>query len=72
MIDVMSSEDYLSSYPANALLPDFVIQKLASEIPSFNRPATFQEYADYFNNLHVSKAAKRPMIEMIKIVGDKK
>lgn len=55
MIDVMDPKTYLSAYPARYPLPTWVISKLANEMPSFNRPATFKEYCDYFNALNASK-----------------
>ena len=71
MIDVMEANDYLESYPATALLPEFVINKLAAELRPFNRPATFMEYADYFNKLNASKMVNKPLQNMVQIVGDK-
>ena len=70
MIDVMSMNDYLALYPANAKLPDFVINKMAMENQVFNRPATFQEYADYFNQLNASKLNNSQPNQMVRIVGD--
>lgn len=72
MIDVMSAEDYLAAYPSNALLPEWAIQKLATEIHPFNYPASFQDYAAYFNKLNASKSPMKPVNQMVRIVGDKK
>lgn len=68
MIDVIEYEDYMASYPANALLPQFVIGKMATEINPFNRPASFEEYANYFNNINASKANNEVKNIMIKRV----
>lgn len=57
IIDAMEPDDYLSAYPANAPLPDFVINKLAEELKPFAQPATFQQYADYFNQMNASRGA---------------
>lgn len=70
MIDVMSMEDYLSVFPATAMLPAFVINKMAQEAHPFNRPATFDEYAAYFNQLNASKVKNNtPLNIMVKVVG---
>lgn len=68
MIDVMSAEDYLDAYPANALLPQFVITKLAEEMHPFNQPMAFGAYADYFNKLNASKGTKIAHPSMVKVV----
>ena len=68
MIDAMEPNDYLSAYPANALLPEFVINKLAEELRPFAQPATFQQYADYFNNLNTSKGTTIAHPSMVKVV----
>lgn len=49
MMDVMDAKDYLNMYPGKYRLPDFVINKLAEELHPFNHPASFEEYANYFN-----------------------
>ena len=52
MMDLMEPNDYLSSYPANCRLPEFVIYKLSQDIKPFgNTNATFIQYYEYFNNL---------------------
>ena len=71
MIDVMSADDYIASYPANALLPPFVINKLAEEMHPFNQPATFDMYANYFNQLNASKGTKIAHPSMVKVVDIK-
>jgi hypothetical protein len=68
MIDAMDAEDLLATYPANAYLPDFVINKLAEELHPFNRPASFQEYAEYFNRLNQSKGTTILHPSMVKVV----
>ena len=68
MIDAMNPEDYLSAYPANALLPEFVINKLAEEMRPFQQPVSFQQYADYFNKLNASKGTTIAHPEMVKVV----
>lgn len=68
MIDAMDPNDYLAAYPANALLPEFVINKLAEEMNPFNRPATFQQYAKYFNDLNASKGTVIAHPSMVKVV----
>ena len=68
MIDAMEPNDYLAAYPANALLPEFVINKLAEEMKPFAQPATFQQYADYFNKLNASKGTVIAHPSMVKVV----
>ena len=51
MMDLMEPMDYIRSYPGNLLLPQFVINKLAMDLHPFQNGATFQQYAEYFNNL---------------------
>ena len=68
MIDAMNPEDYLAAYPGNALLPEFVINKLAEEMKPFQQPATFQQYADYFNKLNAAKGTAIAHPEMVKVV----
>jgi hypothetical protein len=71
-IDVMSYDDYMAMYPANALLPEFVIQKMAREVPSLGGPASFQEYANYFNAINASKAnnVKQTMVNIVRPTQD--
>ena len=71
MIDAMEANDYLSAYPANALLPEFVINKLAEELRPFAYQATFQQYAEYFNQLNRSKGTVRAHPDMVKVVDRK-
>jgi len=68
MIDAMNPEDYLSAYPANALLPEFVINKLAEEMKPFQQPVSFQQYAEYFNKLNAAKGTTIAHPEMVKVV----
>lgn len=68
MMDLMEPMDYLNVYPANLLLPEFVINKLAEQLNPFgNNRATFQQYAQYFNNIVASKANNNvvPMIKKV-------
>lgn len=68
MIDAMNPEDYLAAYPANALLPEFVINKLAEEMRPFAQPASFQQYAEHFNKLNASKGTTIVHPSMVKVV----
>ena len=68
MIDAMEPDDYLAAYPANALLPEFVINKLAEEMKPFPYQATFQQYAEYFNKLNASKGTVIAHPSMVKVV----
>ena len=68
MIDAMEPNDYLAAYPANALLPEFVINKLANEMRPFAFQATFQQYAEYFNGLNASKGTVIAHPDMVKVV----
>lgn len=69
MMDVMEPNDYLNYYPGNYELPMFVINKLAEDLHPFNYPATFEEYADYFNRLNRSKLdINKPLKEMVEII----
>ena len=68
MIDCMFAKDFLAAYPANYMLPDFVINKLAEDINPFNgRPATFIEYKQFFNNLNASKAQQQSKVQMMEV-----
>jgi len=68
MIDVMDPDVYLSLYPANYMLPDFVINKLAEELNPFNgQPATFEQYREYFNKLNASKIAQQPKVQLMEV-----
>ena len=55
MMGVMEPDVFLSSYPGNYELPDWVINKLAEELRPFNHPATFEQYRIYFNRLNAEK-----------------
>lgn len=65
--NIMEAKTYLDLYPANQLLPQGVINKLAEDLHPFNRPATFQEYEQYFNTLNAQKMTNK--IDMVKVVG---
>lgn len=49
VFNIMTANDFLNSYPGNYNLIPFTINKLAAELRPFNRPATWDEYAQYFN-----------------------
>ena len=68
--NLMDFNTYINMYPGQYMLPPFVINKMADECNQFNRPATYAEYEQYFNNLNASKI--RNKINMVSIVGDKK
>lgn len=74
MLDVMDADVYLSLFPANYTLPDWVIQKLAIDLHPFATPATFEQYRDYFNQINASKATakKIPLIRLVDKEGDAK
>ena len=67
MMDLMEPMDYIASYPPTALLPQFVINKLAEDLRPFDFPATFQQYADYFNNM-VRQSKEIPEVVLAKRV----
>ena len=67
MMDLMEPMDYIASYPPKALLQQFVINKLAEDLKPFNFPATFQQYADYFNNM-VRQSKEIPEVVLAKRV----
>jgi hypothetical protein len=67
MMDLMDPEDYISMYPSNQPLPNFVINKLAVQLHPFNRPATYEEYVSYFNNMNANKIPKE-MKNMVTLV----
>ena len=49
MMDVMSANDFLNSYPPNTNLYPFVVNKLAAELRPYGRnQASFQQYAEFF------------------------
>jgi hypothetical protein len=68
MMDLMEPMVYISMYPSNQPLPNFVINKLAEEVRPFNRPATYEEYVAYFNNLNAQQQKSRPQVNMVKLV----
>ena len=68
MIDVMEYEDFMASYPANAILPEFVIYKMSQEFPMAH--ATFADYVNYFNSINAAKTTQqRPKVNMVNIVS---
>lgn len=67
MMNMLLPYDYLNLYPGNVLLPQFVINKLAEDLHPFNYPATFDQYAAYFNELNAAKC-KPNKVNMVKIV----
>lgn len=60
LLDLMDPMDYINSYPSNMRLPQWVISKLAMELP-MNRQATFTEYENYFNQMNMSKDKQEPI-----------
>lgn len=66
MMDIMDPQVYMSMYPANQPLPQWVIFKLAEDFKPFPYPASFAEYEAYFNNMNASKMQQK--IEMVKVV----
>lgn len=68
IMGIMEANDFINAYPANYPLPEFVINKLAEELRPFQYPATFEQYADYFNKLNASKEQQRQMVNMVRLV----
>lgn len=68
MLNIMSAQDYLASYPGQYALPEFVINKLAVELRPFTTPMPFEAYAEYFNNLNASKLRKQEAPQMMNMV----
>lgn len=69
MMDLMEPADYLATYPPTLALPEFVINKLAMELKPFGDiPATYQQYAEYFNKLIASGINKAKQIIITKKV----
>ena len=69
MMDLISPDDYLKSYPSTCALPAFVINKLNMELRPFgNAMCSFEQYANYFNN-KVREYAGGVNINPIKIVN---
>ena len=67
MMDLMEPMDYIKSYPGNLMLPPFVINKLATELHPFDGPATFQQYADYFNKLVAENMSGTQMVAIKRV-----
>ena len=70
LMNVMDPDVFLSTYPANYMLPDIVVNKLAEDLHPFNYPATFDQYRDYFNKLNASKANHRQTVMMTRPVDN--
>ena len=58
MMDIMSAEDYLASFPGQYQLPDWVINKLAVDTAPFSQPVGFETYKAHFNQINASKLGK--------------
>ena len=69
LLDVMDAQTYLDLYPAQYMLPDFVINKLAEDIHPFEYPATFEQYREYFNKLNAAKIQNKPKIQMLEDIN---
>ena len=69
MMDLMRADEYLAAYPGNAPLPEFTILKLADDLHPFNRPAGFNDYAAYFNQVNASKL--QTMQRMVRPIGQR-
>lgn len=72
MMDLMNFEDYVETYSSIcSTFPPFVINKMAQEVNPFNgRPASFEEYYEYFNQLNAS-LSQRKRIQMCEKVDKK-
>lgn len=70
-IGVMDANDFLASYPANIMLPDFIINKLNNDLRPYNVPMSFEDIKAYFNKLNASKD-RGPLKQMVEIIGDSK
>lgn len=70
MMDLMEPDVYLSMYPSNYALPQFVIPKLAEDFKPFNHQATFQEYEIYFNGMNANTNPGPKKMNMCSIVKD--
>ena len=71
-MDLMNFEDYVETYSSIcSTFPPFVINKMAQEVNPFNgRPASFEEYYEYFNQLNAS-LSQRKRIQMCEKVDKK-
>lgn len=67
LYDMIDGNTLLQTYPA-CMLPEFVINKLATELHPFNTPATFQQYAEYFNSIVMNNNKPKETITMAKKV----
>lgn len=71
MMDLMTGNDFIKSYPANYQLLPFVINKLAMELQPFrNNLRSFDQYYAYFNNLVKENAGQA--IQPFKIIDKEK
>lgn len=61
IMDLMSGQDFIASYPKNAQIIPFVMDKLIAEFRPFNVPTSYQDYANYFNNLVRSSELINPI-----------
>lgn len=68
MFNILTANDFLNSYPGNYKLIPFVINKLANELHPFNRPATWEEYANYFNDWIVKNNSNKELVCLVKEV----
>ena len=66
---LMDANDYIASFPSNMMLPPWVINKLADDLKPFDRPATFDEYARYFNQMNASKN-QGVLVPMVGVVNN--
>lgn len=70
MMNIMEPDVFLDAYPANYMLPDFVINKLAMDLHPFNQPATFEQYKNYFNQLNASKVIRQEPIMITRSITE--
>lgn len=66
VMDIMDVDTYWSMYPPNYQLPDFVINKLASDMHPFPEGASFDQYKDYFNKLNYSRMVNVSPINILR------
>lgn len=64
-IGCMAPEDFINAYPASQPLPPFVIDRLTNDMHPFNGPTTFEQRAEYFNNM----VSAKNQIQMCKSIG---
>lgn len=61
LMNIMTAEDYLASFPAQYQLPEWVINKLAMDLQPFPNGGTFNDYQAYFNKMNMSKMVRKPL-----------